>query len=190
MVKNPPTNAGDTRNAGLIPGSEDPLGNPLQYSWLGNSTMRGAWQAPGHGVTESDTTDRLSRHNHNSRRNSDKPFIISWSSETPLITPLPPCAHTPPLSTQVCRDSCSEPSPCDPGQRASPLSLHLLTCEMGRAVVAFTSGGSVMCCAQPIQSCLILCDPMDCSPPDTSAHGVLQARVLERVAMPSSRGSS
>ena len=152
--------------------------------------MRGAWQAPGHGVTESDTTDHLSRQNQNSRRNSDKPFIISWSSETPLITALPPCAHTPPLSTQGCRDSCSEPSPCDPGQRASPLSLHLVTCEMGRGVVAFTSGGPVMCCTQSIQSCLILCDPMDCSPPDASVHGVLQARVLEWVAMPSYRGSS
>ena len=35
-----------------------------------------------------------------------------------------------------------------------------------------------------------LCDPMDCSPPGSSGHGVLQARILEWVAMPSSRGSS
>ena len=35
-----------------------------------------------------------------------------------------------------------------------------------------------------------LCDPRDCSPPGSSVHGVLQARVLGRVAMPSSRGSS
>ena len=40
------------------------------------------------------------------------------------------------------------------------------------------------------QSCLTLCDPMDCSPPCSSVHGVLQARLLEWVAMPSSRGSS
>ena len=40
------------------------------------------------------------------------------------------------------------------------------------------------------QSCLILCDPMDCRPPGSSAHGILQARILEWVAMPSSRGSS
>ena len=37
-------------------------------------------------------------------------------------------------------------------------------------------------------SCLTLCDPMDCSPPGSSVHGILQARVLEGVAMPSSRG--
>ena len=35
-----------------------------------------------------------------------------------------------------------------------------------------------------------LCDLMDCSPPGSSVHGILQARILEWVAMPSSRGSS
>ena len=36
----------------------------------------------------------------------------------------------------------------------------------------------------------VLCNPMDCSPPGSSVHGILQARILEWVAMPSSRGSS
>ena len=40
------------------------------------------------------------------------------------------------------------------------------------------------------QSCLTLCDPMDCSPPGSSVHGILQARILEWVAISSSRGSS
>ena len=44
--------------------------------------------------------------------------------------------------------------------------------------------------AKLLQSCLTLRDPMDCSPPGSSVHGVLQARVVEWVAMPSSRGSS
>ena len=35
-----------------------------------------------------------------------------------------------------------------------------------------------------------LCDPRDCSPPSSSVHGILQARILEWVALPSSRGSS
>ena len=39
------------------------------------------------------------------------------------------------------------------------------------------------------QSCLTL-RPVDCSPPSSSVHGILQARILERVAMPSSRGSA
>ena len=37
------------------------------------------------------------------------------------------------------------------------------------------------------QSCLTLCDPMDCSLPGSSVHGILQARILERVAIPFSR---
>ena len=40
------------------------------------------------------------------------------------------------------------------------------------------------------QSCPALCDPMDYSPPGSSVHGILQARILEWVAMPFSRGSS
>ena len=40
------------------------------------------------------------------------------------------------------------------------------------------------------QSCLILCDPMDRSPPGSPVHRILQARILEWVAMPSSKGSS
>ena len=40
------------------------------------------------------------------------------------------------------------------------------------------------------QSCLTLGDPMDCSPPDSSAHEILQARILEWVAIPFSKGSS
>ena len=40
------------------------------------------------------------------------------------------------------------------------------------------------------QSCPTLCNPMDCSPPGSSVHGISQARILEWVAMPSSRGSS
>ena len=45
-------------------------------------------------------------------------------------------------------------------------------------------------CAKSLQLCLTLCDPMDCSPPGSSVHGILQAGLLESAAMPSSRGSS
>ena len=38
--------------------------------------------------------------------------------------------------------------------------------------------------------CLILCDRMDCSPSGSSVHGILQAKILEWVAISSSRGSS
>ena len=44
--------------------------------------------------------------------------------------------------------------------------------------------------AKSFQKCPTLCDPMDCSPPGSSVHGILQARILTWVVMPSSRGSS
>ena len=40
------------------------------------------------------------------------------------------------------------------------------------------------------QSCLTLCDPVDCSPPGFSVHGILQARILKWVTISFSRGSS
>ena len=57
-----------------------------------------------------------------------------------------------------------------------PLKIHMLkpTCKR----------------AKSLQSRPTLCDPMDSNPPDSSVHGVLQARILEWDAMPSSRRSS
>ena len=45
-------------------------------------------------------------------------------------------------------------------------------------------------CVLLTQACLILCDPMDCSPLGSSVHGILQTRILEWVAIPFSGGSS
>ena len=57
VVKNLPANAGDARDAGLIPGSGRSLGgengNPLLYSCLENAMDRGAWQAADHGIAKS-----------------------------------------------------------------------------------------------------------------------------------------
>ena len=59
MVKNPPANAGDLRDAGLIPGwGRSPgggNGSPLQYPCLENPMDRGAWLAAVHGVAQSQT---------------------------------------------------------------------------------------------------------------------------------------
>ena len=59
MVKNPPINAGDIRDAGSIPGwGRFPRGghvNPLQYSCLENPMNRGVWWATVHGVAQSQT---------------------------------------------------------------------------------------------------------------------------------------
>ena len=44
-------------------------------------------------------------------------------------------------------------------------------------------------CAKLLQLCLTFCNPTDCNPPGSSVHGISQARILEWVAMPTSRGS-
>ena len=47
-----------------------------------------------------------------------------------------------------------------------------------------------VCCAKSLQLCLTLCNPMDCRLPGSSVCGIPQARILEWVVMPFSRGSS
>ena len=47
-----------------------------------------------------------------------------------------------------------------------------------------------LCMCAVAQSCPNLCNPMDCSLPGSSVHGISQAIILQWVAMPSSRGSS
>ena len=51
---------------------------------------------------------------------------------------------------------------------------------------------SLVSCMSPwsLQLCLTFCNPMDCSLPGSSVHGILQARILEWVAIPFSGGSS
>ena len=44
--------------------------------------------------------------------------------------------------------------------------------------------------AKLLQLCQTLCEPMDCSPPGSSVHGILQARILQWVAVLSSREAS
>ena len=49
---------------------------------------------------------------------------------------------------------------------------------------------SLVCICSVAQSCLTVCDPSDCSPPGSSVHGIVQARIQEWAAISSSRGSS
>ena len=59
------------------------------------------------------------------------------------------------------------------------LPLWSMECAQGFVVIVLV-----------ILSCLTLCNPMDYSPPGSSVHGILQARILEWIAIPFSRGSS
>ena len=76
-------------------------------------------------------------------------------------------------------------------------SLRHLRLRISEHKMTFLRKEREQSCASPhhwlvlvAQLCWILCEPMVCSPPGYSVHGILQARILEWVAMPSSRGSS
>ena len=87
---------------------------------------------------------------------------------------------------------------CESGEQKS--------CSVSEEVSSWGSWGQETKCSHPMwiireytgcaalssvaQTCLTLGDPMDCSPPGSSVHGILQAGILEWAAMPSSRGSS
>ena len=79
MVKNPPANEGDLRDAYLIPGlgrsSGGGHGNPLQYTCLENSMDRGAWLATVHRVAKSCWTP-LKRLNMHARAHTHTLFQI------------------------------------------------------------------------------------------------------------------
>ena len=62
--------------------------------------------------------------------------------------------------------------------------------SFGLAFVEKQKQKAVCIHAKSLQLCPILCDPMDYSPPGSSVHGILQARILEWLAIPFSRGSS
>ena len=54
----------------------------------------------------------------------------------------------------------------------------------GRVFTTEPPGKGIYClCAKSLQSCSALCDPVDCSPPGSSVHGILQTRTLEQVAI-------
>ena len=86
---------------------------------------------------------------------------------------------------------------CGFGQVTSPLSGSFLTCKIGiivyltyLVIIVAKYLEPLSSCPEVAQSCPTLCDPMDCSPPGSSLHGILQAIVLEWVVIYFSRGSS
>ena len=68
--------------------------------------------------------------------------------------------------------------------------LHLGHCQRQGFLIILHLCFSLLCCCLAAQSCLTLWNPMDCRPPGSSLHGILQARILEWVAISFSRESS
>ena len=71
-----------------------------------------------------------------------------------------------------------------------PLDNHKSLCCICEPVSVLCVCVCVCVCVLAAQSCLTLCDPTECSLPVFSVHVILQARILEWVAIPFSRGSS
>ena len=71
-------------------------------------------------------------------------------------------------------------------------SPQMLGSKEGEGAISWSLAWLLQNCvpAKLLQSCPTLCVPIDCSPPGSSARVILQARIQEWVAMPSSRGSS
>ena len=84
MVKNPPVNAGDmglTPGLGRSPGVGN--GNPLQFSCLGNSMDRGAWQATVHGAAKNQA--RLGSHRQTSEKQLAQTQVVGNQPKDKLV---------------------------------------------------------------------------------------------------------
>ena len=162
--KNPPANAGDL---GLISGLERSPGgrhdNPLQYSCPENSMDRGAWWAMAHRVSKSQTWLKwLSTH------------YKLYADNFPQLRG---------LAAYVVQESTKHMS----YSKACFILFNFWDLFfLHSSQVCFL----VRCmCAKSFQLCPTLCNPMDCSPPGSSVHRILQARILEWVAISYSRGA-
>ena len=67
-------------------------------------------------------------------------------------------------------------------------SWGIIMCHLNKLSWSFPPINGV--CVLVAQSCLTVCDPVDCSPPDSSVPGIPQARILDLVAISYCRGSS
>ena len=78
----------------------------------------------------------------------------------------------------------------DPRIKPRPLAYPALAGRLFTAGATWEAASPKCVCVLVAQSCPTLCNPMGCSQPSSTVHEILQARVLEWVAIPFSRGSS
>ena len=146
-------------------------GNPLQYSCLENSMDRGAWQATVHGVAKS-WTWLSDKHTLKKKR-------ITILCEPKIIL-------SPSIGNRVLWKANTQST-----QAYKVCNTHWMsTSDMEEKAVEKWKCNTRLCYVLSCFSHVWLCDPMDCSPPGSSVHGILQVRILEWVAIRFSRGSS
>ena len=103
---------------------------------------------------------------------------------------LPVCVRLLCWSQWACVWFLPSPLSCwrSPGKLLNLSEHELFICKV--AIIMVSASLTAWVQAKSFQSCLTLYDHVDCSPPGSSVHGILQARILERIAMACSRGSS
>ena len=173
VVRNLLVNAEDARDTVSVPGSgrSPRVGNdiPHQHSWLKNSMDKEAWKAKFHGAAKSWTwlsnSDKNSFFSHKNVQGGIASWLYSWK----------PCAQ---IKFVV----------LEKGEKK-----YWETTGLSRLfpnIYIYGHLGKRLQWGEVAQSCPTLCDPMDCNLLGFSIHGILQARILEWIAISFSRGSS
>ena len=85
---------------------------------------------------------------------------------------------------------CSPQGHKELGTQLSPQSTHTASDSHPQGSTITSIGQELRSCTESLQSGQTLCDPTGCRLPGSSVHRILQARIPERAAVPSSRGSS
>ena len=123
--------------------------------------------------------------------------MLSCFSHVQLFVILWTIAHHAPLSMGFSKLEYWSGLPCLlpgdlPNPRMEPMSPAAPALQADSLLLSHQEAPTYHMCmhAKLLQSCPTLCDPIDCSPPGSSVRRILQARILEWVVMPSSRGSS
>ena len=83
----------------------------------------------------------------------------------------------------------SQPVLRSPSSFTWPWSAFLIPSQFGWTQLLHVPACHLLCASSVAQSCPTLCDPVDCSPPGSSVHGITQARILEWAAISCSRES-
>ena len=83
------------------------------------------------------------------------------------------------------QQNCPTPHISDCSSQSGPC-LH----QESHLIAPFYFSNSAFMRAKSLQLCPTFCDPVDCSPPGSSVHGIIQTRILEGAAISFSRGSS
>ena len=143
---------------------------------------------PGHFATAQRIKYLWIRNNSRAQQKVHACVAKTLQSCPTLCNPTDYIAHQAPLSMGFSgQEYWSRLSCSSPGDLPDPRDwthIFYVSC-IGRGVLNYCA---VLCLAT--QSCLTLCDPMNCSSSGSSVHDILQARILELMVVPFSRGSS